>query len=204
LFKASSFSVIIVDLFSAIAKKGFQSLSLMLVVIFSICCDSVVRASLKRFSASSSDSTIANASSGQDCRHFGSPWHRSHAIAFPVSACMVIPPWSHACTHQSQPLHLFWSIISSPVSSDWERARSGQAFTHFASSHPLQESAKLSTGAILTTLILERIGFQVDSPFSTVQAYSQIPHPMHLPGSTEINFLCWVFADIALPNLLWS
>jgi hypothetical protein len=115
---------------------------------------------------------------------------------------MVIPPWSQACTHQSQPLHLFSSIISKPVSSACESARSGHAFTHFASSHPLQDNAKLSTGAMRTTLILERIGFQVFSPFSTVQAYSQIPHPMHLPGSTEMNFLCWVLADIVTKPFL--
>jgi hypothetical protein len=30
-----------------------------------------------------------------------------------------------------------------------------------------------------------------------VQAYSQIPHPIHLLGSTEMNFLfCSVLADI--------
>jgi hypothetical protein len=96
LFKASSFSVIIVERFSARARNGFQSLFLMLVVIFSICWDRTVNASLKRFSASWSEDTIANASSGQDETHFGSPLQRSHAIAFPVSACIVIPPWSQA------------------------------------------------------------------------------------------------------------
>jgi hypothetical protein len=33
------------------------------------------------------------------------------------------------------------------------------------------------------------------SPFSSVQAYSQIPQPVHLPGSTNTNFLCSVLAD---------
>jgi hypothetical protein len=28
-----------------------------------------------------------------------------------------------------------------------------------------------------------------------VQAYSQIPQPVHLPGSTYTNFLCSVLAD---------
>jgi hypothetical protein len=40
------------------------------------------------------------------------------------------------------------------------------------------------------------MGFQTPSPFSTVQAYSHIPHPMHLLGSTATNFLGWVLADI--------
>src|ERR1035437_797560 len=103
---------------------------------------------------------------------------------------MVIPPCSQACTHQSQPLHLFSSMISKPVASAWEIACSGHAFTHRASLHPRQVKAKLKTGAMRTTLILDRIGFQLLSPFSTVQAYSQIPQPMHLQGSTETNFLC--------------
>jgi hypothetical protein len=33
------------------------------------------------------------------------------------------------------------------------------------------------------------MGFQTFSPFSMVQAYSQIPQPVHLLGSTETNFL---------------
>src|SRR5665647_1402596 len=86
LFRTSSFSVITPERFSAIARNGFQSLFLILVVIFSICCDNVANESLKRFSASSSELTIANASSGQEARHCGSPLQRLHAIAFPVSA----------------------------------------------------------------------------------------------------------------------
>ena len=87
-------------------------------------------------------------------------------------------------------------MISKPVLSDWLRARSGHALTHLASLHPRQVSAKLKTGAIRTTRILERIGFQLPSPFSTVQAYSHTPQPMHLPGSTEMNFLGCFWADI--------
>jgi hypothetical protein len=33
------------------------------------------------------------------------------------------------------------------------------------------------------------MGFQIVSPFSKVHAYSQIPQPVHLLGSTEMNFL---------------
>jgi hypothetical protein len=44
-------------------------------------------------------------------------------------------------------------------------------------------------GAMRTTRILERIGFQTCSPFSKVQANSQRPHPIHLLGSTETNDL---------------
>ena len=75
-------------------------------------------------------------------------------------------------------------------------ALSGHAFTHFASTHPRHDRAKLKTGAMRTTRILELIGLQLPSPFSIVQAYSHIPQPMHLPGSTEINFLGCDFADI--------
>jgi len=76
-----------------------------------------------------------------------------------------------------------------PVFSDWTRAFSGQAFTHWASSQNLQARAKLNNGVMRMTRILERMGFQVFSPFSSVQAYSQIPQPVHLLGSTETNFL---------------
>ena len=182
--------MIISERFSAPAKSGFQSLLLTVAVNFSVWAGRFARASLKRFSAASSESTISKASSGHDSTHFGSPSQRLHAMAFPVSECMVIPPCSHACTHQSQPLHLDSSVISKPVLSDCESARSGHAFTHRASWHPRQVNAKLKTGAMRTTRILEWIGFQMPSPFSTVHAYSQSPQPMHLPGSTETNFLC--------------
>ena len=52
---------------------------------------------------------------------------------------------------------------------------------------------------------LERIGFQMVSPFSRVHAYSQIPQPVHLLGSTETNFLDSNFAgDIAVIRPLGS
>ena len=82
--------------FSALARSGFQSLLLTVAVSFSVCAGRFVSASLKRFSAASSESTISNASSGQDSTHFGSPSQRLHAMAFPVSECMVIPPCSQA------------------------------------------------------------------------------------------------------------
>jgi hypothetical protein len=47
-----------------------------------------------------------------------------------------------------------------------------------------------------TTRILLRTGFQLfTSPFSLEQAYSQIPQPIHLLGSTATNFLGNVLAD---------
>jgi hypothetical protein len=49
-----------------------------------------------------------------------------------------------------------------------------------------------------TTRILERMGFQIASPFSSVHEYSQIPQPVHLLGSTETNFLCSDLADCIL------
>ena len=82
----ASFSVIFSDRFSAVARSGFQSLLLTAAVNFSVCADRFANASLKRFSASSSESTISKASSGHDSTHFGSPSQRLHAMAFPVSA----------------------------------------------------------------------------------------------------------------------
>ena len=107
----------------------------------------------------------------------------------------MIPPCSQACTHQSQPLHFLSFMISMPVFSDWLKAFSGHAFTHLASLHALHVSAKFMSGVMRTTRILDLIGFQMVSPFSSVHAYSQIPQPVHLLGSTETNFLCWVLAD---------
>ena len=182
--------------FSAAASSGFQSLFLTVVVSSSVFAGSWSSASLKRFSAASSESTRSSASSGHASLHFGSPWQRSHAIALPVSPWIVIPPCSQACTHQSQPLHRFSSMIRSPVFSACERAFSGHAFTHLASSHARHVRAKLMSGVMRTTRILERIGFQMVSPFSSVQAYSQIPQPVHLLGSTDMNFLCGFLADI--------
>jgi hypothetical protein len=57
-----------------------------------------------------------------------------------------------------------------------------------ASSQDLQARAKLNMGVMRTTRIRERIGFQMLSSFSRVHAYSQIPQPVHLLGSTEMNF----------------
>ena len=90
--------------------------------------------------------------------------------------------------HQSQPLHCFSFTINMPVFSDWTRAFSGQAFTHGASSQKRQVSAKFTSGIIRIMRILDLNGLPV-SPFSSVQAYSQIPQPVHLPGSTLTNFL---------------
>ncbi len=96
LFSSCSFSVIFSDRFSAVARNGFQSLFLTAVVNFSVCAARFAIASLKSFSAASSDSTISKASSGHASMHFGSPSQRLHAMAFPVSEWMVIPPCSQA------------------------------------------------------------------------------------------------------------
>jgi len=100
-----------------------------------------------------------------------------------------MPPYGQACMHQSQPLHFFSLTIIMPVCSDWDRAFSGHAVTHLASSQNLQARAKLNRGVMRTTRIRERRGFKLFSSFSRVQAYSQIPQPVHLLGSTETNFL---------------
>jgi hypothetical protein len=189
LFKASSFSLTLMDLSSASASSGFQSLFLTMLVRRSVSAGSFSRALLKRFSASSSVHTKSKASSGQNSTHFGSPSQRSHATATPVSEWIVMPPYGQACMHQSQPLHFFSLTMIMPVCSDWVRAFSGQAVTHLASSQNLQARAKLNIGVMRTTRMRERIGFMVSFSFSRVQAYSQIPQPVHLLGSTETNFL---------------
>lgn len=189
---------------SAVAKSGFQSFFLTVAVNCSVCAGRLDRASLKRLSAASSEVTVSSASSGHAWMHLGSPSQRLQAMALPVSAFMAMPPCGHACTHQSQPLHFFSSMIRRLLISDCEIALSGQAFTHRASWHPRQVRAKLNTGAMRTTRILLRTGFQLPlSAFSEVQAYSQIPHPMHLLGSTVTNFLGSVLADIDVPTLFW-
>src|SRR3989304_5624295 len=83
-------------------------------------------------------------------------------------------------------LNLFSAASSVETSS---MAFSGQAFTHWASSQNLQARAKLNSGVMRMTRILDFNGFPRDSPFSSAQAYSQIPQPVHLLGSTETNFL---------------
>ena len=195
LFRASSFSVTFIDLFSASAKRGFQSLFLTVVVKRSVSEVSFSKALLNLFSASSSVDISSRASSGQNSTHLGSPSQRSQAMALPVSEWIVIPPCSQAWTHQSQPLHCFSLTIMMPVFSHCDRAFSGQALTHLASSQKRHASAKLKSGVIRTTRIRERMGFQTASPFSSVQAYSQIPQPVHLLGSTETNFLDSNFDD---------
>jgi len=192
LLRASSFSATFVDRFSASAKIGFQSLLLTVLLMRSVSSGSFAMVSLILFSAASSVSTSSRASSGQNSTHCGCcPLQRSHAVAKPVSGWMVIPPCSQACTHQSQPLHFFSLTMRTPVFSDCVMAFSGQAVTHLASSQNRHAKAKLNSGFIRTKRIRDRRGFQLASPFSWLHAYSQIPQPVHLEGSTETNFL-WV------------
>jgi hypothetical protein len=75
-----------------------------------------------------------------------------------------------------------------PFSSDWVKAFSGHAFTHGASLQNRQVMAALSNGVKRRTRILDFKGFHC-SPFSMVQAYSHMLHPVHFPGSTETYFL---------------
>ena len=189
MFKSSSFSLTLIERSSASASKGCQSLFLTMLVSRSISVGSFSKASLNRFSASSSVDTRSRASSGQDSTHFGSPSHRSQVTAMPVSEWIVMPPCGQACMHQSQPLHFFSFTMMMPVFSHWDSASSGHAVTHLASSQNLQARAKLNMGVMRTTRIRERIGLAGFSSFSRAQAYSQIPQPVHLLGSTETNFL---------------
>lgn len=192
LFSASSFSVTFRARFSASSSNGFHSFFFTASVSRSVSVGSLSIASVKRFSAASSFETISSASSGHASMHFGSPLQKSQATAIPVSGWRTIPPWGQAWMHQSQPLHFFSLIISMPVFSDCSMAFSGQALTQAASSQNLHVSAKLNKGIIWTVRILDLNGLPV-SPFSNVQAYSQIPHPVHLLGSTDTNFLSMNF-----------
>ena len=85
LFSSSSFSLTRIDRSSASASSGFQSLFFTMFVRRSVSAGSFSRASLKRFSASSSVHTSSKASSGQDSTHFGSPLQMSQVTAIPVS-----------------------------------------------------------------------------------------------------------------------
>lgn len=204
LFIASIFSAMRSLRCSAEVMSGFQSLRLTMSASCSVWAGSFASASLKWLSAASSESTVQSASSGHAWMQRGSPWQRLHAMALPVSAFMAMPPCGQAWTHQSQPLHFFSSMMSKLLTSLWLMARSGHALTHRASWHPRQVKAKLNTGAMRTTRILLRMGFQLfTSPFSEEQAYSQIPQPIHLLGSTATNFLGSVLADIMGYQTYW-
>ena len=198
LFKASSFSVTFKARFSASASMGFQSFFFTASIMRSVSDGSLSMASVNRFSAASSLVTISRASSGHVSMHLGSPLQKSHAITIPVSGWRTIPPCGHAWMHQSQPLHFFSLIIRMPVFSDWTRAFSGQALTHWASSQNRHVSAKLNIGIMRTLRILDLNGLAI-SPFSSVQAYSHIPQPVHLLGSTETNFLSVNFGCCIFP-----
>ncbi len=86
-----------------------------------------------------------------------------------------------------------------PVFSDCVSAFSGQAFTHAASSQNLHANAKLNMGIMRTVRIRDLNGLDTASFFSSVQAYSQIPQPVHLLGSTETNFLSVNFCCVMVP-----
>ena len=203
LLRASSFSPTFMLRCSASARRGFQFLLLTVLVSSSHWAGIFSTALLNIFSASSSVATSSRASSGQNSTHWGSPLQRSHAVARPVSGWMAMPPYSQAWTHQSQPLHFLSLIMMMPVPSAWLSAFSGQAVTHLASSQLLHAKAKLKRGFMRTTRILESSG--LDSPFSWLQAYSQIPQPVHLDGSTETNFLLVNLAgDIAVMRQVWA
>jgi len=188
LFIASSFSAVFLALFSASASMLVQSLFLTMLVSLSVSAGNFSRAALHFFSVASSSDTSSNASSGQNSMHFGSPSQRSQVIAMRLSGSSVMPPCGHAWMHQSQPLHLRSLRIRRPLVSDWVKAFSGQAFTHGASLQNLHVMAALSNGVKRRTRILDFNGFHC-SHFSRVHAYSQMPQPVHLPGSTETYFL---------------
>src|SRR4030042_6531185 len=100
--------------------------------------------------------------------------------------------------HQPQPLHLSLSIIMVPVSSDCVRASRGQAATQAGSSQSLQVTAMFASWLMRTTRMRAFIGLNAFS-FVQEQAYSQIWQPTHLSGSTETNFLSWIFTILLMP-----
>jgi len=77
--------VTVIDLFSASASSGFQSLFLTVLVKRSVSAGSFPIASVNLFSASSSVLTTSRASSGQNSTHWGSPSQRSQAMAMRLS-----------------------------------------------------------------------------------------------------------------------
>jgi hypothetical protein len=58
-------------------------------------------------------------------------------------------------------------------------------------------------GIMRTVRMRERSGFETVSLFSSVQAYSHIPHPVHLLGSTEMNFRSANFCCVMVPLASW-
>jgi hypothetical protein len=77
--------------------------------------------------------------------------------------------------------------MSKPVFSAWVMAFSVHAFAHGASLQNRQLIVVLSMDVRRITRILDFRGSQ-RSFFSCVQAYSQMPQPVHLLGSTDTNF----------------
>ena len=184
----SSFSVVFLALFSASDIMLVHCLFFTASVIFSACDGIFSSAAFHFFSTVSSSETSSRASSGQDSMHLGSPSQRSQAMATRVSGSRMSPPYGQAWMHQSQPLHLRWSIVSRPVFSAWVMAFSVQAFAHGASLQNRQLIVVLSMDVRRITRILDFRGSQLWF-FSCVHAYSQMPQPVHLLGSTDTNFL---------------
>ena len=75
-----------------------------------------------------------------------------------------------------------------PVSSDCIKASLGHAGTHGASSQNLQTIVTLTSGCKRTTLIRDLRGLK-DFSFFNAHANSQMPQPVHLLGSAEMNCL---------------
>ncbi len=203
MFRASSFSFVFMARFSACSRRGLKSFFFTASVRRSVSAGSLSIASEKRFSVASSVVTMSSASSGQASLHLGSPPQKSQAMTTPVSGCSTIPPCGQAWMHQSQPLHCFSLTIRMPVFSAWISAFSGQALTHGASSQNLHARAKLNMGIMRMVRMRERSGFELVSFFSSVQAYSHMPHPVHLLGSTEMNFLSANFCCVMVPLASW-
>ena len=185
LLMASSFCVVRFALSSASAIIVAHSFFLTRLFSLSISEGIFSSAAVHVFSAVPSSDTSCRASSGQESMHFGSPPHRSQAMAMRFSGSRAMPPYGQAWMHQSQAEHFFSSTFMMPFS-DCTSASSGQALMHGASSQNLQVTAALSNGVMRMTCILEPSGVQC-SHFSEAQTYSQMPQPVHLKGSTETN-----------------
>ena len=126
--------------------------------------------------------------SGHVCTHSGAPLQVSQIIALCVIGCSVTAPYSQASMHQPQPLHLFSSTVTVPVSVDWINASLGQATTQGAFLQVRHVIAAFRIWLSLTVRIRDFEGLKTFS-FSMEQASSQMSQPIHFSESQLTNWL---------------
>src|SRR4030042_607422 len=97
--------------------------------------------------------------------HSGAPPQVSHTIAFRVSRCSVIAPYSQASMHQPHPSHFSSSTVIVPFSVDCFNASFEQTATQGAFLQTLPVTATLDSVSSLTARILDLTGLKL-SPSS--------------------------------------